>query len=254
MELFSDLTVTCIDEVTTVPVLRGRKTLMKERKNYGISFCERGRITYLHNGKEYVSDPAHAILLPMGQTYVLHCDAGGRFPLINFRTSAPISEEFVRFPLRNPSVFLHDFRELADAYLLRSSHLGAMSVFYNILRHLAASVAPSENDLLRPAVAYLEENYADPSLNNARMAAAAHISEVYLRRLFREAYGVTPHRYLMDLRIKVARQMLAGSYASVSEVAEQCGFSGVYHFCRAFRTATGMTPTEYTRSFGEVKI
>ena len=58
----------------------------------------------------------------------------------------------------------------------------------------------------------------------------------------------------MDLRIKVARQMLGGSYASVTEVAEQCGFSGVYHFCRAFRAATGMTPTEYTRSFGESKI
>lgn len=254
MDVFSQITVTSIDEVITVPVLRGKRLLMKERKNYGISFCERGRITYLHRGREYVSDPNHVILLPMGQTYVMQCDAGGRFPLINFKTTAPISEDFICLSLQNPAVFLHDFRELSDAYLLRSSHLGAMSVFYNILRHLASAVAPAENDILRPAVTYLEENYADPTLDNARLAEAAHISEVYLRRLFREAYGVTPHRYLMDLRIKVARQMLGGSYESVTEVAERCGFSGVYHFCRAFRTATGMTPTEYTHSFGEVKI
>lgn len=252
--MLSNITVSSIDEVTVIPILRGRKTLMQERGSYGISFCERGRITYLHRGCEYVSDPEHAILLPMGQTYVSRCDAGGRFPLINFKTTVPFTEEFVRFPLRNPSVFLHDFRELSDAYLLRSSHLGAMSIFYNILRHLASAAASAENDLLRPAVAYLEENYADPTLNNGRLAEAAHISEVYLRRLFREAYGVTPHRYLLDLRIKVARQMLGGSYASVTEVAERCGFSGVYHFCRAFRAATGMTPTEYTRSFGEAKI
>lgn len=254
MDVFSQITVSSIDEVTTVPVLRGKRLLMKERQFYGISFCMRGRITYLHRGKEYVSDPDHAIFLPMGQTYVMRCDAGGHFPLINFRTVSPVSEDFVALPLRNPAMFLHDYRELSDAYHLRDSRLGAMSAFYNILRHLSSAAAPAENDLLRPAVAYLEENYADPDLCNARLAEVAHISEVYLRRLFREAYGVTPHRYLMDLRIKVARQMLGGSYASVTEVAEQCGFSGVYHFCRAFRTATGMTPTEYTRSFGEAKI
>ena len=57
MDVFSSITVSAIDEVVTVPVLRGKRTLMKDRRNYGISFCQRGRITYIHNGKEYISDP-----------------------------------------------------------------------------------------------------------------------------------------------------------------------------------------------------
>ena len=171
-----------------------------------------------------------------------------------FSAAAPISEEFICLPISRPAVFLRDFRELARSYLMYGSQAGAMSVLYSILQHLAAEQGREENGLLRPALTYLEANYADPTLNNTRLAEVAHISEVYLRRLFSAAYGVTPHRYLLELRIKVARGMLASGQGTVGRVAEECGFSSVYHFCRAFRAATGMTPTEYMRSFGQTKI
>ena len=42
-----------------------------------------------------------------------------------------------------------------------------------------------------------------------------------------------------------AKQMLVDTPFTVTAIAEECGFSSVYHFCRAFRQRTGKTPTQY---------
>ena len=87
--MFGELTVLSVEEVMTIPVLRGRETHIADRRTWGLTFCERGRIAYTWEGKDYLSDADHALLLPQGGDYVLHCQAGGRFPLVNFTVAEP---------------------------------------------------------------------------------------------------------------------------------------------------------------------
>ena len=124
-----------------------------------------------------------------------------------------------------------------------------MSIFYGILARL--SEEEQENDafnVLSPAIDHLGRHIDDPLLSNEDLARQCGISEVYFRKLFKDAYGVSPHQYLLDLRIRHAKALLSEHAATVTAISEACGFSSVYHFCRAFKLATGMTPTEFARN------
>ena len=256
MEALDNLIITSINEVSTVPVMRGHHADMVDRRQYGLSFCEgEGRILYHHEGREYLSDRDHAVWLPMGATYLLDCRESGYFPLINFFCVPPGIDRFLSIPLRKADGFLRSFAQLKEQFLYRHHRAAAMSVLYDILAALSTEAEEREgNGLLAPAMRYLEEHFTDPELHNGHLAEQAHISEVYFRRLFKETYRTTPRQYILSLRLKRAKELLAGDVMSVSRVAEQCGFAGVYHFCRVFRQETGQTPSEYRHRFGGVHI
>jgi AraC-like DNA-binding protein len=78
------------------------------------------------------------------------------------------------------------------------------------------------------------------------MAHCSGVSRFHLLRLFREGLGITPHAYLLHLRIANARALLdAGS--PVADVALRCGFADQAHFSRCFKAIVGMSPGAFTR-------
>lgn len=80
------------------------------------------------------------------------------------------------------------------------------------------------------------------------ISRALGISPSHLRARFRASCGVSIGRHLRRLRLERACGLLRLTSNRVSEIAEQCGFSSIYHFSRAFRMAHGMSPLEYRRS------
>lgn len=64
-------------------------------------------------------------------------------------------------------------------------------------------------------------------------------------RLFREAFGVTPLRYLNIQRMERARQLLLDRSRTVAEVAEELGFSDLIYFHRLFKQIAGQTPHRF---------
>lgn len=238
--------VTSISSIATVASPRGRYALMQNRPTFGLTFCQSGRITYTHQTQQWVSDRDHALLLPQGETYSLYGNESGDFPVINFTTTPDVSiHSFFSFPLDNPDSFLKDYRRMQRLLLFDPRHPLAMSIFYDMLHRLTDLPHPHSN-LLAPAMTYLQQHYADPSLTNETLARLANISPAYFQRLFRQVHGVSPHQYIMDVRIRRAQQLLCHSASTVTSVAEACGFSSVYHFCRAFKQHTGQTPTEFS--------
>lgn len=243
-------TVAEISEVITVDSPAGRRFQMTDRPNYGLSFCAGGCIIYDHHGKQTVSDSAHAVLLPKGESYSLVCSEGGFFPLINFTCSEdPGVREILAFPLRNPEQYLKEYQKLRELYFLRKDRAGCMSILYGLLSDLAAD-GRSNCDPLSPAIDYLHDHLSDPNLSNQVLADCVGISEVYFRRLFRDNCGLTPRQYILDLRLRLARRLLTETRDAVGDIAAKCGFSSVYHFSRSFRQTTGCTPTEYRRKAG----
>lgn len=69
-----------------------------------------------------------------------------------------------------------------------------------------------------------------------------------LRRRFREATGVTLHRYVMQRRIARARELLAETDWPLKHIAGELNFSDVYFFSAQFRKLAGVTPTAYRKS------
>ncbi len=223
---------------------KGRNFQMEKRLFFGLSFCLSGQITYTMNGKTFISDKNVAVLLPEGGTYSLYGDKEGLFPVINFKCENFDCDEIVVFSLNDPEACMDDFDNLAGMFARNESPLKKYSVFYELLSKVSSS-RQQKHTLLEAVFQYIEKNISDPELSNEKLAKQIGISEVYLRKLFVTHCKTTPKQYVLDIRIKKSKQLLVDTSSSVAEIAEECGFSSVYHFCRSFKQRTGKTPTQY---------
>lgn len=83
------------------------------------------------------------------------------------------------------------------------------------------------------------------------LARAASLSEKHFRRLFEQAYGETPGRFLSRLRIGRAKDLLARG-ASVTEACMSVGFSSLGSFSTKFSSETGRSPRAFQRELRAV--
>lgn len=251
MNIFDDITVISLEMALLVQLERGDTMDINRRPWQGLSFAESGKIIYRQNGKEFISDQQHAVLLPKDTTYTLDCRESGRFPVINFLCDESFApKEIISIEIPGSYYFFRQCEKLRRLIVIgsASSRAKCLSLLYDIVAQLAeinglSSYAP----VLRPAITYLEKNYTDPKICNEILAKESGISEVYLRKLFKNSYGVSPGQYIQSLRINYAKDLLTAG-ESVSNTAALSGYTNPYHFCRIFKEKVGLTPTEYKRS------
>ena len=105
---------------------------------------------------------------------------------------------------------------------------------------------PSEalSPLLREVLQYIELHYTE-QLTNKQIAEEFHYHPYYLNKCFVAAMGTPLHRYLIERRIRAAKQLLVQSGHSIEKIAEEVGFLSHAHFTKMFREATGLTPHVY---------
>ena len=234
--------VTNITDAVTVYSKKGEPFNMKNRKTYALTLCIDGKITYIQNGVEYVSDKDVAVFLPKGQSYSLRRDKTGRFPLINFDCLGCLCNTVTVVPISNRDELLADFDRIRRLSCIGNSRNEIFSIFYGMLHSLSATNIPPELDA---AMKYIYSNYSSPELNNSVLASQSFISEVYFRRLFTSHLGISPKQFILNLRIAKAKQLLTEGVESIAAISEKCGFSNQYHFCRIFKERCGITPSEY---------
>jgi AraC-like DNA-binding protein len=87
----------------------------------------------------------------------------------------------------------------------------------------------------------------DDSLSVDELALAAGLSRAHFLRSFTRAFGVTPHQFVIDLRIDEARRQLARG-ASVTEACMAVGFSSLGSFSQTFAARVGASPRAWQRS------
>lgn len=106
------------------------------------------------------------------------------------------------------------------------------------------------NALPRPRLQrVLDKMQADLStdLDLHSLAKESGYSRSHFLRMFREATGITPHQYLLRLRLQQAQRMIKEKSSELLDIALACGFSSHTHMSRMFRQALGVTPSEYRR-------
>lgn len=94
--------------------------------------------------------------------------------------------------------------------------------------------------------ALIEQRYAE-DLRLSELADEAGFSTHHLIRAFRREIGLTPHAYVVDVRVRRAQARLRCGLAP-AEVAAEVGFADQAHLTRAFKARVGVTPGAYRRS------
>jgi len=98
------------------------------------------------------------------------------------------------------------------------------------------------------AVAYVHEHLAERMTLEA-LAGLAGLSPWRFSIVFRQQMGVPPHRYISQLRIARACELLREGMSAVA-VADACGFYDQSHFSRHFKHHCGVTPGQYAAACG----
>jgi AraC family transcriptional activator of pobA len=102
------------------------------------------------------------------------------------------------------------------------------------------------DDQLRQFCKLVEDNFRS-NWPTERYASAIDISTASLNRKCRNVLGYSPQRFLAKRRILEAKRLLKFSRLSVSEIADDLGYSDTSYFCRSFKKMTSLTPAKYRR-------
>jgi len=105
-------------------------------------------------------------------------------------------------------------------------------------RLVTGGLAPWQLRLARDMInAHLEEE-----LSLEQLAHECRLSVSHFANAFARSTGISPHRWLMQRRVDVAKDLMLTTDSSLVEISLKCGFSDQSHFTRVFAEATGETP------------
>ncbi len=215
--------------------------LMTERELY---FSEDGGEIALSAGEYYIQREGlfQSAVRPSGGAayyYVSFCGTyadppAGELPLRGRYDPAavlPLAERCVK----------HFFSPQSDPFALNGYLLRILSCLRD---------TPSQWDsrafLLSRLRDYLETNYTSPGVLHD-VATRFGYSADHMNRVFREAYGKTPHAYVESLRMQNAMWLLSYTDYSVQSIAERVGYTEFSSFWRGFVRTWGVTPSAVRR-------
>lgn len=130
---------------------------------------------------------------------------------------------------------------LADALLARY----ALSAVSRGPRAPRDPIAPAA---LTRVLRHIEEHIAEP-IEVAGLASVAGLSPAHFARVFAQATGDPPRRFVTKRRVCRARDMLSGEDANVAQVAARTGFASQAHMSTVFVRELGLSPARYRAAF-----
>lgn len=104
-----------------------------------------------------------------------------------------------------------------------------------------------EKSYVQQAINYIE-SYYNSNITINEICNAIYISPCHFQRLFKNAMSKTPYQYILEFRLKKAKEKLKEESISISEIAKLCGFLSSGHFSTVFKKNEGRTPSEYRNS------
>jgi AraC-like DNA-binding protein len=108
--------------------------------------------------------------------------------------------------------------------------------------------SPRNESLLREICCLLNDEPGRKfDFNN--YAAENGISYSSFRRLFKEHTGLSPNQYLLEMRMRKARNLLSNTTLSVQRIADETGFDSSFYFSRFFKQRTGLSPLKFRKAF-----
>ncbi len=110
-------------------------------------------------------------------------------------------------------------------------------------------IAPSK---IQRSIDYLIKNY-QKNISIKQIAEQSFISEVYFRKLFKKEFKISPQKYINNLKLENAIDLMQTDYYSLKEISSMIGFSDYKYFLIQFKKFTGLSPTEYKKKLENSK-
>ncbi|MBE6537727.1 MAG: helix-turn-helix transcriptional regulator [Ruminococcaceae bacterium] len=173
---------------------------------------------------------------------VVHFDA------MNYNT-----KDIEYFIPNNHTVLSKLFNEMFDVW--SKKELGykfrCSAILYEIFGecYIQNYISKSSNPIIQNSVEYILKNYKRSDLSIKEIADKSFMSEVYFRRLFKKEYGISPQKYIIDLRIQNAVGLISAGYYSLKEIAYMSGYNDYKYFSVEFKKKMAISPSKYIYNY-----
>lgn len=117
----------------------------------------------------------------------------------------------------------------------------------SLLIQLARSTLLSKtktNQIANQLIYYLQEHYQE-DLTSDQIAAEFNYHSYHINRIMRNATGTTVHKYVINYRISVSKNLLSNTNMSIEEIAAEVGFKNTPYFSNSFKKIVGCSPSYY---------
>lgn len=228
-------------------------------KNYGesgiraynaLSFRVSGDAKFIHkNGFTHVKS-GDIIFVPAFYEYTVQAQEEELF-VIHFVSDGKLSDTITTFHSKNPQYYERKLQELYIAWSKKQYgyEYECKAIVYRILFHIerefAESAFSSTEDSLHDAIDYIHENFTSKTITVDYLSNMCGMSDTYFRRLFVRRFGVTPLKYINNLKLNYAKELLRSGYYTVSQASDKCGFDSIQYFSLFIKRETGLPPSAY---------
>jgi len=248
-----------IDDVISVyegEFRRGYVKRSEARQCDGFCLYLEGEADYVFEDEVLTVKADEVLFLPEGGNYNITVKNPIKYICIDFlftkknlppsvcRGAAGIKQDFYKFR--------YNWITSSSTRIPRAFEL--INRIYCRLINAETDARSSSGILFAKAVEIIVQHYREMDFTVESLAKRLSLSTVHLRRIFSRHIDKSPLKYINEMRFEQAKTLLSSSNLTVGEIALSLGFTDQFHFSKSFKSATGLSPSEYrTLNTGETQ-
>lgn len=248
----------CIDSYVLIVVVKGSLYIAQDKTKYIVSDNQYIilRSNTLHYGyassTEYLQYYWTHFYVPEGTCYcdndmmASECDVDGNYIIPEYGD--------LKYSKRVQLLF----SQLLDESFRKSQVKSKFMDYFLtcLLMELSGEFIEQENKDISEEISniknWIRSNY-NQSITVAKIAELFHYNPDYLSNMFKKTAHISLKKYINEIRINEAKNILVSTSYSLKEIAFQCAFNDEKYFLKVFKQIEGVTPTEYKKAFFKKK-
>lgn len=230
-----------------------------DRSYDSISIRKEGCASFYSAGQSYTVDSSSLLYIPEAAPYS-QSTLGETIYAIHFVNYSKCSISLEQLHIEDPQQALDlieemwlqwERKDIGYQYRCSAMLYRLLEMTYRQCFNQQLQTVTSENRLSY-AIDYMYKNFRNSSLTVRELSQVSHYSEVYFRELFISLFGMSPKKYILNLRMEYAEQLLRSQLYNIQDVAQMCGFTDPKHFSDSFRKKYGVSPRVYRNQAGQI--
>lgn len=201
--------------------------LKKEDKNLMFSYCQE-----LHKSFKYSSNYSFSFIKDVYYNLTIRVINYSKAKNINLDSSY------------QSEALLNDILNFNNIYELKDFLWNTIDSFFNSISNKDIISEPIDK-----VIEFINNHYTDPNFSLDEVSKNTFLTSSYICVIFKDFMGITLNKYITELRVNKAKELLKNSDIKMKDIAIKTGYSDGNYFTKIFKKETGYNPSDYRRNF-----
>ena len=226
----------------------GWKIKTRTIKNHELVFITEGEMSVSIAGKKYICKENELIYFypglihslkalkpPYAVFYAFHFDTEFKLPIPD------ISKIQNHYNLRELLKSLYNTSVKKEYMYSWKLNILAQNILFETMKQSNERAAPANLNRINNVLKYIHEN-PDKKTSIEELTKIADMKKSYFIQIFKSITGKSPIKYIIDLRLEYAKDLIFNTELPINKIALQCGFEDEFYFSRIFKKRYGVSP------------